>query len=269
MVTLGRKNVKRLTVETVFSIIVRYKGGMDVKHALKRAFPATLPVLAGYRFLGIAYGVTMKESGFGLVWSGLISLTVYAGSMQFALIGLMAAAFSPVTTVLMTLLVNARHLFYGLSLLEPYGKAQLGKPYLIFALTDETYSLVVSGAPKDVKADKWYLAVSALDQSYWVMGSCIGALLGQVLPFDMTGVDFAMTALFTVIVTEQTMDVFARIRKGELRMAEGLFPLALGLAATVLSLLLVGKSGFLVAAMAAMLACFFLKYMTAERGRAA
>lgn len=238
-----------------------------MKHALKRAFPATLPVLAGYLFLGIAYGVTMRESGFGFGWSALASITVYAGSMQFALIGLMASAFSPLTTVLMTLLVNARHLFYGLSLLEPYGKAKHGRQYLIFALTDETYSLVVSGAPGDVAADKWYLAVSLLDHSYWVLGSCIGALLGQVLPFDMRGVEFAMTALFTVIVTEQTIDMAQAVRAGRIRLGEGLFPLLLGLAATILSLLLVGKDGFLVAAMSAMLACFFLKYRAEERRR--
>ncbi|MBR4080726.1 MAG: AzlC family ABC transporter permease [Clostridia bacterium] len=235
-----------------------------MKHALKRAFPATLPVLAGYLFLGIAYGVTMRESGFGFGWTALASMTVYAGSMQFALIGLMAAAFSPVTTVLMTLLVNARHLFYGLSLLEPYGRASHGRQYLIFALTDETYSLVISGAPQDVDAERWYLAVTALDHSYWVLGSCVGALLGQVIPFDMSGVEFAMTALFTVIVTEQTIDMVKAVRDGKMRLGEGLFPLLLGLAATILSLLLVGKSGFLIAAMAAMLACFFLRFSITE-----
>ena len=240
-----------------------------MKQALKRAFPATLPVLAGYMFLGIAYGVTMKESGFGFAWTALCSLIIYAGSMQFALIGLMSASFSPMTTVLMTLLVNARHLFYGLSLLEPYGKVKRGRQYLIFALTDETYSLVVSGAPGDVAAEKWYSAVTMLDHSYWVAGSCIGALLGQVIPFDMTGVDFAMTALFTVIVTEQTMEAVKAVRAGDMRLTEALFPLLLGLVATMTSLLAVGKSSFLIAAMAAMLCCFFMQYMLSERRRSA
>lgn len=240
-----------------------------MKTALKRAFLATLPVMAGYIFLGIAYGVTMKESGFGFLWTALCSLIIYAGSMQFALIGLMTTAFSPLTTVLMTLLVNARHLFYGLSLLEPYGKVKHGRKYLIFALTDETYSLVVSGAPGDVDANKWYTAVTGLDHLYWVTGSCIGALLGQIIPFDMTGVDFAMTALFTVIVTEQTMDVLKAVRTGDMRLSEALFPLLLGFVATVVSLLTVGKSSFLITAMAAMLCCFFMQYQLTEGRRSA
>lgn len=240
-----------------------------VKQALRRAFPATLPVLAGYGFLGFAYGVTMKESGFGPGWTALCSLAVYAGSMQFALVGLMASAFAPVTAMLMALMVNARHVFYGLSMLEPYGHAGAYKPYLIFALTDETYSLVVSGAPEGTNAPQWYTAVSALDQGYWVAGSLLGAVLGQVIPFDLTGIDFAMTALFTVIVTEQTMDAVKAVRAGEMSLSDGAFPLALGLGATLLCLVLVGKNGFLLAAMAAMLACFFLRYRMTEGRRTA
>ena len=149
-----------------------------MKKALKKAFPTTLPVMAGYLFLGFAYGISMRESGFGIGWTALISLFVYAGSMQFAMIGLLTASFAPLTAVMMTLMVNARHLFYGISMLEPYGKAKKCKPYMIFSLTDETYSLVVSGAPKDVDADRWYTAVSALDQFYWVAGSVLGVILG-------------------------------------------------------------------------------------------
>ena len=123
------------------------KGELLVKQLIRKAFPSTIPVLAGYTFLGIAYGITMRESGFGALWTLLISMAVYAGSMQFALIGLMTGAFSPVTTALMTLLVNARHIFYGLSMLGYYGNAGRKKPYLIFSLTDETYSLLCGGAP--------------------------------------------------------------------------------------------------------------------------
>lgn len=240
-----------------------------MKQALRKAFPATLPVMAGYLFLGFAYGVTMKESGFGPWWTALASVLVYAGSMQFAMVGLLAGAFAPVTALLMALMVNARHIFYGLSMLESYGQAGRYKPYLIFSLTDETYSLVVSGAPRGMDAPRWFAAVSALDQLYWVAGSLLGAVLGQVIPFDLTGIDFAMTALFTVIVTEQTMDAWKAVRAGEMSLADGAFPLALGLGATLLCLLLVGKSGFLLAAMAAMLACFFLRYTLTEGRRAA
>lgn len=235
-----------------------------MKHALRKAFPSTLPVLAGYVFLGIAYGITMRENGFGAAWSLLISAAVYAGSMQFALIGLLTGSFAPVTTALMTLLVNARHIFYGLSMLEHYKKVR-NKPYLIFALTDETYSLVCSGAPLGVNADAWYLSVSGLNHLYWVTGSVIGGLLGQVIPFDLTGIDFAMTALFTVIVTEQTMDVLADVRKKTMKLHDALFPLLLGLCSTALCLVLLGKESFLIGAMACMLVCFLLQYLAEQR----
>ncbi|MGN0778467.1 MAG: AzlC family ABC transporter permease [Aristaeellaceae bacterium] len=237
---------------------------------MKKVFPRTLPVMAGYLFLGIAYGVALKEKGFGMGWALLISGTVYAGSMQFAMLGPMTRPFAPVTMALMTLLVNARHLFYGLSMLDKYAHTGKYKPYLMFALTDETYSLVCNGAPDDVQ-DKaaWYAAVSLLDQLYWVAGSVIGVALGQALPFDLTGIDFAMTALFTVIVTEQTMDAVKACRAGTMLWADMAFPALLGLCATLGSLLLVGKDSFLLVAMALMLGCFFLRYQGTKGGRKA
>ena len=231
-----------------------------MKAAIRRAFPATLPVLAGYIFLGIAYGVTLKEAGFGAAWALLISLTVYAGSMQFAMIGLMTAAFSPVTAVLMTLLVNARHLFYGLSMLEPYAATGRRKPYLIFSLTDETYSLVCSGAPEGTHAVSWYTAISGLNHLYWVTGSVLGGLLGQLLPIDLSGIDFAMTALFAVIVTEQSLDAYEAVRRGDMTRRDAVFPTVLGLVCTLVGLIVFGKSGFLIAAMVCMLLCFFVRY---------
>ena len=119
--------------------------------ALRAAFPRTLPIMAGYLFLSLAWGILLRDKGFGVEWAIMISGLVYAGSMQFVLVGLLTTAFSPVTTLFMTLMVNARHLFYGLSMLEPYGKCRKWKPYLIFSLTDETYSLVCGGhVPADV-----------------------------------------------------------------------------------------------------------------------
>ena len=233
---------------------------------MKRAFPRTIPVLAGYVFLGIAFGVTLKEHGYGLPWALLMSVVIYAGSMQFAIITPMVQPFAPVTVALMTLLVNARHLFYGLSMLRTYEGTGKYKPYLIFALSDETYSLVCEGAPEDV-TDKgqWFAAISMMDQCYWVLGSFLGALIGQLLPFDLTGIDFAMTALFTVIVTEQTADAVKAYRAGELSLADMLFPTLLGLLATLLSLLIVGRESFLLCAMAVMLACFFLRYQASGK----
>lgn len=234
---------------------------------MKKVFPRTIPVLAGYVFLGIAFGVSLKEQGYGLPWAILMSAVIYAGSMQFAILTPMTQPFAPVTVALMTLLVNARHIFYGLSMLEKYEKTGKYKPYLIFGLTDETYSLVCDGAPEDVP-DKgaWYTAISAMDQCYWLLGSVLGSLIGQLLPFDLTGIDFAMTALFTVIVTEQTADAIKAYRKGELSLMDMAFPTLLGLVATLVSLLLVGKESFLLCAMAVMLACFFLRY-SADEGR--
>lgn len=234
---------------------------------MKKAFPRTLPVMAGYLFLGIAYGVALREKGFGMERALLISTTVYAGSMQFAMLGAMTQPFAPVTMALMTLLVNARHIFYGLSMLDKYAGTGRYKPYLVFSLTDETYSLVCNGAPEDAE-DKpgWYAAVSLLDQVYWVAGSVIGVALGQALPFDLTGIDFAMTALFTVIVTEQTMDAVKAYRAGETRLAVAAFPALLGLVATLGSLLIVGKDSFLLMAMALMLGCFFLRYQAVKGG---
>ena len=230
---------------------------------MKRVFPRTIPVLAGYVFLGIAFGVSLKEQGYGLPWALLMSTVIFAGSMQFALLTPMTQPFAPITVALMTLLVNARHLFYGLSMLGPYEDTGKYKPYLVFALSDETYSLVCDGAPEDVdNKGQWFAAISLLDQSYWVIGSFLGSLIGQLLPFDLTGIDFAMTALFTVIFTEQTADAVKAFRAGELTLADALFPTALGLVATLASLLIVGKDSFLLCAMAVMLACFFLRYRT-------
>lgn len=235
-----------------------------MKSALRKAFPSTLPVLAGYMFLGIAYGITLRESGFGAAWALLISLTVYAGSMQFAMIGLMTGTFSPVTAALMTLLVNARHLFYGLSMLDLYSDTGRRKPYLIFSLTDETYSLVCGGAPENVPSASWYTAISGLNHFYWVTGSVVGGLLGQIIPFDLTGIDFAMTALFTVIVTEQSMDAFKSFKEKRLSLMDAVFPTMLGFASTIICLLLLGASSFLIGAMGCMLVCFFIRFHMTE-----
>ena len=234
---------------------------------IRKALPATLPVMAGYLFLGVAYGVTMKESGFGPGWALACSGLVYAGSLQFAMIPVMLAGFAPVTMLLISLLVNARHLFYGLAMLRPYEQLRWpARGYCIFALTDETFSLVCAPCPADVKPADWYLAVSALDQSYWVLGSVMGAVLGQVIPFDLKGIDFAMTALFTVIVTEQTADAWKAWRAGRLSPGDFLFPGLLGLGVTLLSLLAVGQSSFLLLSLGLMLALFYGRYrQTSER----
>ena len=201
------------------------------------AFRASLPVMAGYVVLGMGFGVLLADQGYGFLWAFLMSLTIYAGSMQYAALDLISGGASLITTALMTLMINARHFFYGLSMLDKYQNTGKSKPYLIFSLTDETYSLVCSPAPEGVDEKRYYLLVSLLNQCYWIVGSVLGGLLGPILPFDSTGMDFAMTALFVVIFVEQW------------RSAKTHVPALLGVGISVLCLVLLGPTRFVIPAM--------------------
>lgn len=174
---------------------------------LKYAFKQSLPVMAGYIVLGTGFGVLLASKGYGPGWAFLMSFFIYAGSMQYVAIDLITSGATLITTAIMTLMVNARHLFYGLSMIDRYRNTQPYKPYLIFGLTDETYSLVCSGeVPAGIEQNKYYFYVTLLDQIYWILGSLLGSLLGSVISFDTTGIDFAMTALFLVVFTQQWLD---------------------------------------------------------------
>ena len=175
-----------------------------MKKALRPAFTATIHVLCGYLFIGFAFGVMLRDAGFAPPWAFLSSLTIYAGSGQYLLVSLLAANASLVTVAVMTLLLNCRHIFYGLSFLETFHSMGRRKWYMIFSLTDETYSLLCAmQTPNGVDPNAMRFLVAVLDHSYWIIGSVIGAAAGGILPFDSTGIDFAMTALFTVIFVEQ------------------------------------------------------------------
>ncbi len=177
------------------------------RRAFCAAFPHTIPVLTGYLFIGMAFGVMIQEKGYNFLWAMLMSLLCYAGSGQYLAVNFFAPGVSIFHVIFMEFMVNIRHIFYGLSLLERFAEAGKKRLYLIFSLTDETYSLYfITKAPPDVEEDKFLFAIAALDQSYWIIGSGIGALLGNILPFDATGIDFAMTALFVVIMIEQWME---------------------------------------------------------------
>ena len=174
------------------------------RHALSAAFPHTLPVLAGFLVLGIAYGMLMQEKGYGPQWSVLMSAVAFCGSMQFVAITLLTTVFQPVEALILSLLVNARHLFYGLSMLGKYNGFGKVKAFLIYTLCDETFSIVSSvNPPEDVEPKYFYLSISLLDYLYWVTGTLLGGLLGGLMPFDMKGLDFALTALFVVLFMEQ------------------------------------------------------------------
>ena len=211
--------------------------------ALRAAFPATIPVLTGYLCIGMAYGLLMANAGYGVFWALLLSLLCYAGSMEFVAVSLLTAGFDPVQALLMALMINARHAFYGLSMLEKYRGTGWARPFLIFSLTDETFSLVSTLEPLDGATRRdFYFWISLLDYLYWQMGSVLGALIGGLLPFDTTGLDFALTALFIVLVLEQW-------RKRENR------PVALiGLGCTAASLAVVGADRLVIPAMVLILA---------------
>lgn len=171
---------------------------------LKYALPKTIPVMAGYLFLGAAYGILMKINGFGFWWTAVSSTLIFAGSLQYLEVTLLAGLAHPIYAFLMGLMINARHLFYGISMLGKYRDLKKWKTYLIFSLTDETFSIVCQEeVPKELDKEKVYGWISLLDQLYWVVGSLFGNLIGQVVRFNTEGLDFALTALFVVIFTDQ------------------------------------------------------------------
>lgn len=180
---------------------------------LKYAFIKSIPVMCGYVFLGIAFGISLQEAGYGWVWALAMSLFVFAGSMQFVMIPMMVSSVPVMTMAVTTLFVNCRHIFYGISFVESFRKMKQ-KLYMIFSLTDETYSVLCGCKqedPEEKHRDAWFL-IALIDQSYWVIGSVIGAWLGNLLPFDFTGIDFSMTALFIVILLEQVLGAAGRTK---------------------------------------------------------
>lgn len=226
----------------------------DAKEARGRALKLTLPVLCGYLFLGTAFGATLAQAGFGPAWALMMSALVYAGSLQFVMVPLMASGAALGTVALTALMVNARHLFYGVSYIERFRRMGRLRPYMIFSMTDETYS-VFCGLP-DGESDGVLFRVALYDQLYWVVGSIVGAGLAQQLPFDLTGIDFAMTALFIVICVERAMNRADRL------------PMAIGGACAAVCLLLLGPDRFLAPALAAT-AALLLGMDTAKRRAAA
>ena len=175
-----------------------------MKNAIKTAFPYTIPVMLGYLSIGIAFGLLFENAGYNFIWAFCISLFVYAGAMQFIAVSFFSGGLGLIQIAVMTLVVNFRHIFYGLSFLERFSKMGLRKWYMAFALTDETYSLLCGiKTPENVDDKKFLFSVALLNQSYWIAGSVIGALAGTMITFNTTGMDFAMTALFVVIFIDQ------------------------------------------------------------------
>lgn len=221
---------------------------------LKFVFYKTVPVMTGYLFLGAAYGVLMSVSGFSPWWAVAMSVFVYAGSLQYVGVNLLTAAASPLTAFLMGLMVNARHIFYGISMLGKYAETGKAKPYLIAGLTDETFSVVCSlDVPKNQSASKVYFLITFANHLYWIAGTAAGAFLGEFIPFDTSGIDFALTALFTVIFVEQWRST--KEHKGAL----------LGISASALCLLIFGSEIFIPISMAVITAVCIVLYFAKKR----
>lgn len=215
--------------------------------AFKAAFPVTIPICVGFLFLGMSYGFLMRSKGFSLAYPVLMSFFIFAGSMEFVTVNLLLSAFNPVYAFFLTLMVNARHLFYGISMLEKYKNCGLKKLYLIFGMCDESFTINCAVTPPEDVDRGWFMFfVTMLNQIYWVTGATLGALLGYVLHFDTTGIEFVMTALFVVMFVNQWEE------STEHRTA------LIGLGCSLLCLLIFGSQTFIIPAMALIILCFTL-----------
>ena len=207
-------------------------------NALKAAFPHTIPIFAGFWFLGLAYGILMNVSGFTFWYPLLISIIVFGGSLQFVMVTMLLSAFAPVQTLIMALPVQIRHLFYGVAMLEKYKGLGWKRFYLILGLCDETFSINCSvEPPQDVDKGWFMLFVTVLNRSYWICGSLLGGLLGSLMDFNTEGLDFCMTAMFVVILLEQLIKEKSHISS------------VIGLAVSVICLVIFGADSFMIPTM--------------------
>ena len=209
------------------------------KSIIKKAFTDTIPVMTGYLALGIGFGVLLRTGGYPWYWAPIMAVCIFAGSMQYVAVTLLTGGANIITTAITTLLVNARHLFYGISLVEKYKSMGKIKPYLIFGLTDETYSLVCSTSDEIEHKDRklYFGLVTLMDHCYWITGCTLGAILGGLIKFSTEGIDFVLTALFVSILVDQWLNTKQHI------------PAITGAVATALCLAIFGPDNFLIPSM--------------------
>ena len=208
------------------------------RETVKQAFLSSIPVMAGYVVLGTGFGILLRNAGYGVGWAFAMSLLIYAGSLQYVGVSLIAGGASLLTALLTSFMVNARHLFYSISMIGKYKDAGPYKPYMIFALTDETYSILCDGkAPEGTDEHQYRFLLSLFNQCYWITGSVLGSLLGSVLPFSTAGIEFSMTALFIASFVEQWLTHRQHA------------PAVTGLCCSLLCLLVFGPERFLIPAM--------------------
>ncbi|MCL2717504.1 MAG: AzlC family ABC transporter permease [Lachnospiraceae bacterium] len=230
---------------------------MESKKNLRFAFRQTIPVMLGYIFLGTAFGLMLNDAGYHFLWALLISVAVYAGSMQFVMVTLFTGGASLIYTALMTLFINGRHIFYGLSLIEKFKQMGKSYPYMVFSLTDETYSVLCrTKIPEGLNEKKIMFYISLLNHSYWILGSVLGALAGQMITFNTAGIEFSMTALFTAIVVEQWQEKSNRI------------PVFIGGISSIIFLAILGPDRFIMPAlMLSVAAILFMKKVILREGK--
>lgn len=226
--------------------------------ALKAAFPHTIPIMTGFLFLGMAYGILMRTQGFHPLFPTVMAMTIFGGSLEYVCVEMLLSAFAPVETLLMALLIQARHLFYGIAMLDKYRGFGWKTPLLIFGMCDESFSINCSvEVPKDVDKGWFYLWVTILNWSYWWMGATLGAQLGAVLPFDTEGLDFVMTAMLFVIF----LDAWLKEKQH--------WSSLIGLACAVGCLLLFGAEGFMLPTMGCILLALYLARKPIEKAEQA
>ena len=222
-----------------------------MKKSFTYAFHASLPIMAGYGFLGLTYGIYMHEIGFSFLYPMLLAITVYAGSAEFLVGNMLLGSFHPLQTFLMVLMVNARHLFYGLSMLERYKGLGWKKFFLVFGMSDETFALTSAAEVPEGVDRGWYLLwITWLNETYWVIGATVGGLIGPLLTFDLRGLDFVLTAMFTAIFADNWLREKSHVSSVS------------GLALTTLCLIIFGSESFIIPSMAVMLV-----FLTMIRGK--
>ena len=225
--------------------------------ALRAALPHTIPIFAGFWFLGLAYGIYMNVSGFSFVYPMLMSLTIFGGSLEFVAVTMLLAPFAPVQTFIMTLLIQARHLFYGISMLDKFKDMGWKRFYLIFGMCDETFSInYTANIPEDVDKGWFMFFVTLLDHMYWFTGATIGGLVGSLLTFNTEGLDFVMTAMFVVIFLEQ----FRKEKKP--------YTAIIGLGSALVCLIIFGADSFMIPTMICILAPLTILKKPMEKGGA-
>ena len=223
--------------------------------AFKCAFPYTIPIFAGFWFLGLTYGIYMNVSGFSFWYPMLMSLTIFAGSVEFVAVNMLLGAFNPLQALAMTLMINARHLFYGLSMLDKYRGTGFKKLYLIFGMCDESFSInYTADIPKDVDRGWFMFFVTALNHLYWFTGATLGGIFGSLIDFSTEGLEFVMTAMFVVIFLESWLK--------EKRRASAL----IGISISALCLIAFGSEDFIIPAMLAMIGVLTLLRKPLEKG---